>query len=71
MILAGTKITCPECGAAIAELLCDLRRGDPVVAGSFKSLGARVENGLMTVCHMCSANWFDHGRIHTETGWMA
>lgn len=71
MILAGTKVTCPECGAAIAELLSDVHQGEVVIAESFRSLGARIENGLTTKCHMCSANWFDlgQGRIHTESGW--
>lgn len=71
MILAGTRVTCPECGAAIAEILCDLHQGDAIVAEAFKSLGARIENGLNPTCNMCSASWFDpwRGSIHTEIGW--
>lgn len=72
MIQAGTKVTCPECGTAIAEIVRQIDSGDRLAFADFRALSAPIVGLLApTKCHMCDANWFDNGsmKVHTEHGW--
>lgn len=67
----GTLITCPKCGAHIAELIEVLRMGQKIDAEKFNMLQYGHGNGTTMACKECDSD-FVHvgtGSLHTSTGW--
>lgn len=70
MIKKGSIVTCPNCKKHLMKTAEDIFTGTQVVVELFEMIGEfKLKVGDRSICNHCSAYYFVHGQLHTESGW--